>query len=80
MVDSGNPSGVLGDSERDSVQQSSVSENSESRTGPPPVNDPHLLAFQTVLNIPGDTGIEHARRQSVTTRSATSLRDGTGTP
>ena len=44
MVDSGNPSGVLGDS----VQQSSVSENSESRTGPPPVNDPHVLAFQIV--------------------------------
>ena len=35
---------------------------------------------KTVLNLPGDTGIEHARRQSVTTRSATSLRDGTGTP
>ena len=35
---------------------------------------------KTVLNLPGDTGIEHARRQSVAVRSATSLRDGTGTP
>ena len=43
MADPGNPSGALDDS----AQQPSVSENSETLTGPPPVNDPHLLAFQT---------------------------------
>ena len=43
MADSGNPSGALGDS----AQQPGVSENSDSRTGPPPVTYPNLLAFQT---------------------------------
>ena len=43
MSNSGNPSGALGDS----GQQPGVSENSESRTVPPPVNDPNVLAFQT---------------------------------
>ena len=42
MADPGNPSGALDDS----VQQSGVPENSETLTGPPPVNDPHVLAFQ----------------------------------
>ena len=42
MSNSGNPSGALGDS----GQQPGVSENSESHTVPPPVNDPNVLAFQ----------------------------------
>ena len=43
MADPGTPSDALGDS----VQQPSVTENSVTRTGPPPSNEPHLLAFQT---------------------------------
>ena len=43
MVDSGNPSSALGDS----VQQPNVSENLGSRTVPPPVTHPNVLAFQS---------------------------------
>ena len=43
MSDSGNPSSALGDS----VQQSNVSETLDSRTVPPPVTHPNVLAFQT---------------------------------
>ena len=32
---------------------------------------------KTVLNLPGDTGIEHTRRVRVAARSASSQRDGT---
>ena len=36
---------------------------------------------KTVLNLPGDTGMEHARRLAVSaSRGAPSLRDGTGAP
>ena len=43
MADPRTPSGALDDS----VQQPSVSENPETRTEPPPVTYPNLLAFQT---------------------------------
>ena len=33
---------------------------------------------KVVLNLPGDTGVEHARREAVAGRSAPSQRDGTG--
>ena len=33
-----------------------------------------------VLNLPGDTGLEHARRSSVAARGASSQRDGSGAP
>ena len=36
--------------------------------------------LKTVLNLPGDTGIEHARRVRTGTRGASSQRDGTGAP
>ena len=35
---------------------------------------------KTVLNLPGDTGIEHARRVRLAGRGASSQRDGTGEP
>ena len=35
---------------------------------------------KTVLNLPGDTGVEHARRTRIAARDATSLRDGTSAP
>jgi len=35
---------------------------------------------KTVLNLAGDTGVEHARRAQVAQRDASSLRDGTGAP
>ena len=46
-----------------------------------------ILARQTfekhrkvVMNLPGDTGVEHARRARVAARDAPSPRDGTGAP
>ena len=35
---------------------------------------------KVTLNIPGDTGMEYARRTSIAARSAISLRDGTAAP
>ena len=35
---------------------------------------------KTVLNLPGDTGIEHARRVRMMARDASSQRDGTSAP
>ena len=35
---------------------------------------------KVVLNLPGDTGMEHARRVRLAQRDASSRRDGTGAP
>ena len=35
---------------------------------------------KVVLNLPGDTGVEHARRVRVASRDASSSREGTDAP
>ena len=35
---------------------------------------------KVIMNLPGDTGVEHARRTRIAARDAPSLRDGTSAP